>query len=62
MRVLVTRPAVQAGEWVERLLGRGLVAVALPLIAIDGPPDAAALEAAWRTLPVRALVVLTTFR
>jgi uroporphyrinogen-III synthase len=60
MRVLVTRPAGQAGEWVERLVGRGLDAVALPLIAIDGPPDPAALEAAWRSLPARALVVFVS--
>ena len=60
MRVLVTRPAGQAGEWVERLVGRGLDAVALPLIAIGGPPDPAALEAAWRSLPARALVVFVS--
>ncbi|HEY8358316.1 MAG TPA: uroporphyrinogen-III synthase [Ramlibacter sp.] len=46
MRVLVTRPALEAGRWVERLRGRGIDAMALPLLAIGPAPDNAALQAA----------------
>lgn len=62
-RLLVTRPAAQAAEWVARLAGRGLDAAALPLIAIEPPaePQArAALHAAWMGLPARALVVFVS--
>lgn len=38
-RVIVTRPAREAADWVEQLSARGLQAVALPLIAI-GPSTA----------------------
>ena len=47
MRVIVTRPAAEAGEWVEGLRARGCEAVALPLIEIRNAPDAAPLRAAW---------------
>lgn len=60
MRVLVTRPAGQAAEWVERLGGRGIDAVALPLVEIEGPPDPLAVQAAWRALAARALVVFVS--
>lgn len=50
LRVLVTRPAVQALGWVERLRARGIDAVALPLLAIDAVEDAGALADAWRGL------------
>ena len=51
MRVIVTRPATQAAEWVGALLARGLDAVALPLIGIEAVDDPAPLAAAWQALP-----------
>jgi len=60
MRVLVTRPAGQAAEWVELLAGRGIDAVALPLIDIEGPPDPLAVQAAWRALEARTLVIFVS--
>jgi uroporphyrinogen-III synthase len=60
MRVLVTRPAAQAGEWVERLRAAGLQAEALPLIDIAPAPDTAAVAAAWVALPLQALVVFVS--
>jgi uroporphyrinogen-III synthase len=50
MRVLVTRPAAQARDWVERLHAAGIDAAALPLIDIAGVADTAPLQAAWREL------------
>ncbi|HEY0819317.1 MAG TPA: uroporphyrinogen-III synthase [Rhizobacter sp.] len=60
MRVLVTRPAAQADEWVRLLREAGLDADALPLIDIAPAADAAALAAAWRGLPELALVVFVS--
>lgn len=60
MKVLVTRPAAQAEHWVARLVARGIDAVALPLIGIDGPAEPVAVEAAWRTLAGQALVVFVS--
>lgn len=61
--VLVTRPAAQAGAWVERLRQAGVDAKALPLLAI-GPVDTdaerAALHSAWQSLPGRALVMFVS--
>jgi uroporphyrinogen-III synthase len=48
MRVIVTRPAAQAGKWVSALRAAGLDAVSLPLIEIAGPPDRPAVQAAWQ--------------
>ncbi len=50
MRVIVTRPAPQAGTWVNGLRAAGLNAVSLPLIEIAGPPDTDAVIAAWQRL------------
>lgn len=50
MRLVVTRPAAQASDWVERLVALGVPAVALPLITIEPVADAAALRAAWAGL------------
>jgi uroporphyrinogen-III synthase len=58
--VLVTRPAAQAADWVGRLRAAGLDARALPLIAIEPAADATALHAAWRELPVYALVMFVS--
>jgi uroporphyrinogen-III synthase len=50
-RLIVTRPAAQAGPWVDALRGLGVDAVALPLIGIEPLADLAAVHAAWHRLP-----------
>lgn len=60
MRVLVTRPAGQAGEWVEGLRAAGLDAVALPLIGIGPPEDLAAVHDAWTRLPGQAMAMFVS--
>ena len=60
MRVIVTRPAAQAADWVLDLHGHGIDAVALPLIGIEAVGDAAPLVDAWRTLARRRLVVFVS--
>jgi uroporphyrinogen-III synthase len=60
MRVLVTRPAPQATEWVARLRGDGIAAVALPLICIGPATDAAAVQEAWATLGAQRLVIFVS--
>jgi uroporphyrinogen-III synthase len=55
MRILVTRPAAQAEEWVTQLQRAGLDAVALPLMAIAAPHDPAAVRRAWSELPMQRL-------
>ncbi|AKJ31105.1 uroporphyrinogen-III synthase [Caldimonas brevitalea] len=50
MKVLVTRPAAQARQWVEQLRARGVDAVALPLIGITSADDVEAVRAAWHQL------------
>lgn len=52
-RVIVTRPALDAGVWVAKLQQSGYLAQALPLIEIacvSQPADTAALEQAWHSL------------
>ncbi len=56
MKVLVTRPASQAGEWVAALTRSGHDAVALPLICIAAPQDPAAICSAWAALASYQLV------
>jgi uroporphyrinogen-III synthase len=60
VRVIVTRPAAQAAEWVADLQAQGLDAVALPLIEIRSVPDPAALVAAWTTLARQRLVAFVS--
>jgi uroporphyrinogen-III synthase len=60
MRVIVTRPAEQAAQWVKHLRDAGIAAVALPLIDIAAPPDAAAVAQAWRGLDRQRLVVFVS--
>jgi uroporphyrinogen-III synthase len=60
VKLLVTRPAAQAEEWVARLAAAGLDAEALPLIDIAPAPDPAAVEAAWAGLAREALVVFVS--
>ena len=49
--VLVTRPALEARDWVSRLQHHGIAAAAVPLIAIGQPPSADAIFAARTRLP-----------
>lgn len=60
MKVLVTRPAAQAHEWVQALRGHGVQAQALPLIEIAPPANLAAVQEAWRSLPRYALAVFVS--
>lgn len=60
LRVLVTRPAAQARDWVARLTAAGLDAVALPLIEIAAAPEPDAVEAAWHALPGCRLAVFVS--
>ena len=50
MKVMVTRPAREALDWVHRLQEAGFVACGLPLIDIAGPPDAHRVAQAWQQL------------
>lgn len=59
-RVLVTRPRAQARDWVRRLAARGIDAAALPLIAIEPPADAQAVQTAWGSLGTRTLLVFVS--
>src|SRR5207253_10365027 len=47
MRVIVTRPAAEAAEWVQGLRSAGFDAVALPLIEIGPAQHVAPLREAW---------------
>jgi uroporphyrinogen-III synthase len=60
MPLIVTRPAAQAGAWVDGLRRRGVDAVALPLIAIAPVADAAPLVRAWAGLAQQALVMFVS--
>lgn len=56
MRIVVTRPAAQARDWVDALRRRGLDALALPLIDIQPAADGAAVSKAWISLVDHDLV------
>jgi uroporphyrinogen-III synthase len=60
VRVLVTRPAIQAAQWVEQLAARGVDAAALPLIDIGSAADPSALTQAWAALPSQTLTVFVS--
>jgi uroporphyrinogen-III synthase len=60
MRVLVTRPAPQAAEWVARLREVGVDAFALPLICVAPAADASAVREAWLGLSANRLVVFVS--
>ena len=59
-RLIVTRPAREAAQWVQALQQSGIAAQALPLIAIGPAPDPAALQAARaQVLDYRAIMVVS---
>ncbi len=60
MRLIVTRPAAQAGGWVQTLNALGVHAVALPLIEIAALDDPHTLHAAWGQLPGCALAMFVS--
>ena len=60
MRIVVTRPAAQADDWVRDLQAQGLDAAALPLIGIAPAHDAGALDAEWQAIAQRRLVVFVS--
>lgn len=60
MKVIVTRPAAQATEWVRRLRLLGLEAMALPLIGIEPADDLDAVRAAWGRLGEQRLLVFVS--
>ena len=60
MKVLVTRPAQQATQWVNRFSGLGIEAEALPLIEIQPAPESAAVAQAWSRLAQTRLVVFVS--
>lgn len=60
MRLIVTRPAAQAAEWVADLRRLGIDAVALPLIGICPPGDRAPVAAAWANLAAQRLVMFVS--
>lgn len=59
-RVIVTRPAAQALPFVERLLARGVDAVALPLLDILPLDDPAPLDEAWARLGQASLLMFVS--
>jgi uroporphyrinogen-III synthase len=50
MRVIVTRPAAEAAEWIDALRHHGFEAVSLPLIEIYPPAGVQALRDAWNRI------------
>ena len=60
MLVIVTRPAAQAGPWVNALQALGLDAQALPLIGIAPPHDLTPVRAAWSGLAHQRLVMFVS--
>jgi len=60
MRVIVTRPAAQAAEWVARLQANGIAAAALPLMGIAPASDTAPIRATWARLADLRLVVFVS--
>jgi len=60
MRVIVTRPASQAADWVARLRSHSIDAIALPLMGIAPIADPAALHGAWHGLAQQRLIVFVS--
>ena len=60
LQCVVTRPAAQAGDWLQALHEAGLDAQPLPLIDIAPAADPALVQAAWNSLPGQALVMFVS--
>jgi uroporphyrinogen-III synthase len=60
VRVIVTRPAAQAADWVADLEANGIQAAALPLIDILPADDPAESIEAWQTLAQHRLVAFVS--
>jgi uroporphyrinogen-III synthase len=60
MKVLVTRPATQADEWVLELRAKGIDAAALPLIGITPAINTMPVVLAWVQLAKRTLAVFVS--
>jgi uroporphyrinogen-III synthase len=60
VRLIVTRPAAQAADWVAALRALGCDAQALPLIDIAPPADPQPVIAAWQRLTAQALVMFVS--
>ena len=61
VRVVVTRPRAQAASLVAALEARGAIAIPVPVIAIEDPPDGGlALRAGLRALGADDWVVITS--
>ena len=60
MKVIVTRPQPQADQWVDALLGMGIDAAAVPLLAVADAADPAAARLAWAELAQVQLVMFVS--
>jgi uroporphyrinogen-III synthase len=60
VQIIVTRPWVQAIDWVRQLQANRIEAAALPLIAIEPATDTAALVVAWNGLAAQRLVIFVS--
>jgi uroporphyrinogen-III synthase len=60
MKVLITRPASQAAQWVTRLQGLGINAAALPLIDIKPAAESLAVVLAWSRIHTLRLLVFVS--
>lgn len=60
MKVLITRPAMQAAEWVVQLRAKGIDAAALPLIGIAPAINTMPVVLAWVRLSHCKLVVFVS--
>jgi uroporphyrinogen-III synthase len=60
VKVLITRPAEQAAQWVERLRSMDIDAVALPLIEIHPVAEPLSVVLAWSRIVQMKLVVFVS--
>jgi len=60
MRVLVTRAAEQAGEWVDALRGAGALPVSIPMIRFEAPASWSPVDAALARIDAYDALLLTS--